>query len=173
METFDLSELFNTKSQAQDFSSRMAIVVKKVFETGFTPEGALLEQFGVAKKDAFMTILRNNGVNAESRLAIKTFIDKIQEHISALPTISLTLAFEPTEKTLQGLSRWFILNIKKQVLFDITVDTKLIGGAVISSGGRFLDYSIKPDFERIFRETFGPKPLAPIIPDPKSTSPTN
>ena len=102
METLDLSELFNTKMQAQDFSSRMAIVVKKVFETGFTPESALLEQFGITKKDVFMTLLRDNNVNAESRLAIKEFIDKIQEYIASMPIISLTLAFEPSEKTPTG-----------------------------------------------------------------------
>ena len=164
MESLDLSELFNTKAQAQDFSSRLAIVVKKVFETGFTPESALLEQFGIEKKDRFMTLMRNNNINAESRIAIKGFIDKIQEHIASLPTLSITLAFEPTERTLQGMSRWFILNTKKQMLFDVKVDPTLIGGAVIQSAGRFLDYSIKPDFERIFKDTFGYKPVvAPTV----------
>lgn len=173
MEILDLSDLFNTRMQAQDFAARMSIVVKKVFETGFTPEKALLEQFGIEKKDAFMTLLRDNNVNAESRLAIKEFIDKMLAHIGTLQTITLTLAFEPTEKTLQGLSRWFILNMKKQVLFDIQVDRNLIGGAAIQSSGRFLDYTIKPDFDRIFRETFGPKPPEPIIPDPKSVTVKN
>ena len=68
------------------------------------------------------------------------------------------------KKPLQGLSRWFILNTKKQALFDITVDRNLIGGVAIRAEGKYLDFSIKPDFDRAFRETFGPKPLAPVAP---------
>ena len=77
METIDLSDLFNTRAQAEDFSARLAIILKQAFATGFNPEKALLEQFGISKKEAFMTMLRNNNINPESRLAIKEFIEKM------------------------------------------------------------------------------------------------
>ena len=150
MDTLDLSALFSTKSQAVDFSQRLAIVVKKVFETSFNPETALLEQFGIEKKEAFMTILRDNKVNAESRLAIKEFIEKVQQKIELMPVISLILAFEPDFATLQGLSQWFILNTQKQVLFDIKIDKSIIGGASIYSNVKYLYFSIRPIFDKIF-----------------------
>ena len=126
--------------------------MKKVFETNFNPETALLEQFGIEKKEAFMTILRNNKVNAESRLAIKDFIEKVQQKIETMPVLSLVLAFEPDNATLQGLSQWLILNTNKQVLFDIKIDRTLIGGASIYSNGKYLDFSIKPVFDKVFDE---------------------
>ncbi len=158
MELLDLSELFTTKPEAEDFSNRLALIEKEIFETSFNPEKALLEQFGIRKKEVFMTTLRNNKINVESRIAIKEFIDKIQQKIASLTVISLVLAFEPTDQTLQGLSRWFVLNAKKQVLFEIKVDKSIIGGASILSGGRYLDYSIKPAFDRVFTEALTPKP---------------
>ncbi|MDO8270036.1 MAG: F0F1 ATP synthase subunit delta [Candidatus Levybacteria bacterium] len=153
MEVIDLSDLFNTRSQAEDFSARLELVAKEIFETGFNPEKALLSQFGITKKETFMNLLRNNNVNAESRLAIKEFIDKIQAKIASLPVMSMVLAFEPTDETLQAFSRWFILNTKKQVLFDIKIDKTIIGGAAILSNGKYLDYSIKPTFEKVMTNT--------------------
>lgn len=163
METLDLSELFTTKSQADDFASRLALITQKIFETGFNPEAALLEHFGIQKKDTFMTLLRTNHINSESRIAIKQFIEKIQERISTLSVISLVLAFEPNEIVLQSLSRWFIVNTSRQVLFDIKVDTNLIAGAAILSNGKYLDFSIKPHFDRIFQEVLTPKLVAPSV----------
>lgn len=158
MEKIDLSDLFNTKSQADDFSARLTIVLKKIFETGFHPEKALLEQYGIKKTEAIMTLLRNNNINPESRIGIKEFFEKVQEKVSTLPVLSLVLAFEPSEENLQAFSRWFILNTNKQVLFEIKVDTTLIGGALILSEGKYLDYTIRPSFEKIMNATlFGVK----------------
>lgn len=146
METIDLSDLFHTKAQADDFSARLSEIEKKIFETNFNPETALLEHFGIKKKDIFMTLLRNNKVNPESRLAIKEFIEKIQQKISSLSVLSIILAFEPKEETLRALSSWFVLNTNKQVLFDISVDRALIAGAAIYSNGKYLDFSIRSTF---------------------------
>lgn len=154
MDTIDLSDFFNTRPQAIDFSARLTTILKLVFAKEFNPEQILLDQFGIEKKDKIMTLLRDNGVNAQSRLDIKNFLEKIQAKINTLPVVSLVLAFEPKEATLQSLSRWFLLGMNKQVLFDIKVDKSLIGGAAILSNGKYLDYSIRPEFQRAFDQTF-------------------
>lgn len=152
METIDLSDLFHTKAQADDFSIRLGLITKKIFETSFNPETALLEHFGIKKRDIFMTMLRDNHVNPDSRLSIKEFIEKIQAKILALPVLSIILAFEPKEQTLQALSSWFMLNTNKQVLFDISVDPGLVAGAAIYSKGRYLDFSIRSVFNKSVQE---------------------
>lgn len=152
METIDLSDLFHTKAQADDFSIRLAAIAKKIFETSFNPESALLEHFGIKKKDVFMTLLRNNNVNPDSRIAIKEFIERIQAKILNLPVLSIILAFEPKEQTLQALSSWFMLNTNKQVLFDISVDPGLIGGVAIYANGKYLDFSIRSAFNKSVEE---------------------
>lgn len=156
MDEMDLSEFFNTKPQAEDFAARMQLISAQIFEMSFNPQSALLDHFGIKKKDAFMTLMRNNDVNGESRKAIKEFIDKIQIKISSLPVLSLVMAFEPKEETLQLLSRWFLINTKKQMLFDIKVDPALIAGAAIMSNGKYLDFSVRPAFERVFKEMTKP-----------------
>lgn len=154
MEQLDLSDLFNTKPQAVDFASRLEIILAKIFEKTFNPEKALLEQFGIEKKEALVTLMRDNNINMQSRLDIKAFLDKVQEKIKEMTVVSMVIAFEPKEETLQNLSRWFLTSVNKQVLFEIKIDRSLIAGAAILYQGKFLDYSIKPDFERIYQKTF-------------------
>jgi F0F1-type ATP synthase delta subunit len=96
--------------------------------------------------------LRNNNISPGSNSPLKDFFDKIREKVSSMPVISLTLAFEPGEETLKILSDWFPLNINRQILLDIKIDTNLIAGAYISFNGKYLDSSVRPIFDRTYKE---------------------
>ena len=152
MNTIDLSPFFQTKIQAADFSSRVATLAEKIYETDFNLEKALMDQFGLKKKDGFMTLLRDNKIASESNTALKQFLTQLQETIAALPVLSLTIAFEPTEKTMKALSEWFLINSNRQVLFAVTVDSRIIAGASISFNGKDQDFSIKAKFDQIVQE---------------------
>jgi F0F1-type ATP synthase delta subunit len=152
MEQFDLSDFFKTKAQANDFSIRLSAISEKIYETGFDLEKALMEQFGIQKKDKFISYLRNNKINLESSSALNEILTKIQEKISSLSVISLTMAIEPNGQMIKALSDWFFLNINKQVLFDIQVDPNLIAGSTITYGGKYFDFSIRSIFEDVIKE---------------------
>lgn len=148
----DLTPFFKTKAQATDFMTSMAAVASVIYETNFNLEQALLNEFGLAKKDKLIALLHANKINIENTQALKAFFTKIQDTTSKLPVLSLTIAFEPKEKDLQAMSEWFIMNIKKQMLFEVTVNQNLIGGAVINYKGKFMDASIKPHFDKILKD---------------------
>jgi F0F1-type ATP synthase delta subunit len=154
MEDLDLSFFFKTKIQAVDFFARLSTISEKIYGTGFNLEKVLIEQLGIQKKDKFMILLRNNNIQSNSNSALKDFIGKIQDKISSLPTVSLTIAFEPKEETLKNLADWFPLNIDKQVLLDIKVDPDIIAGAYVSYSGKYSDFSIKPVFDQIYKDGF-------------------
>jgi hypothetical protein len=158
MEEFDLSDFFHTKGQATDFSIHLATISESIYETGFDLEKALIEHFGTKKKDQFISLLRENKINIYSNSDLKTFFDKIQARIADLPILSLTVAFEPTEETFKLLSEWFLLNIHKEALLDITVDTKIIAGAKVSFNGKYSDHSIKTKFDQIFQDVLLNRP---------------
>jgi hypothetical protein len=148
MEELDLSYFFKTKDEALDFSTHLAIVSDKIFETGFNLEKVLSEQFGIQKKNQLINLMTKEGVSEQSQSALKEFINKVQNKITNLPTISMTIAFIPREKTLQVLSEWFMLN-HKQVLFDIKTDSNILAGATIFVNGRYMDFSLKPKFLQV------------------------
>jgi hypothetical protein len=161
MEELDLSDFFHTKSQATDFSVHLASISEEIYQTGFDLEKTLLKHFGMKKKDKFISLLRDNKINIYVNSELETFFAKIQKRIADLPTLSLVVAFEPTEETFKLLSDWFILNIKREVLLDIAIDTKIIGGATVSFKGKYVDCSIKSKFDQVFKEVLANKPQSP------------
>jgi hypothetical protein len=148
----DFSDFFRTNVQAVDFITRLANISEELYETNFNLEKALVEQFGIRKSDKFNELLRDNRIPPGSSAALKDFINKIQEIVSSLPVVSLTIAFEPEEETLKNIFDWFPLNINRQVLLDIKVDPNLIAGANIGYNGKCLDCSIKPIFDQTYSE---------------------
>lgn len=162
MDTPDLSKLVKTKAQARELIIRIASVSEQVFQTNFNLETALSEQFGMQKKDIFVAMMRNAGISEQKPSQIKNFLTKLQEQINALPVLSVSLAFEPTEKTLKILSDWFLLNVKRQVLFDITVDPSLIAGIAIHYNGRFLDFSVQDRIQVVIKAMLTESPTQPL-----------
>jgi hypothetical protein len=152
MENIDFSDFFKTNIGAVDFITRLSIISEEIYKTDFNLEKALAEQFGVQKKDKFNALLRDSKIPIGSNSALKDFISKIQEEISSLPVVSLTIAFEPEDETLKSLFDWFPLNINKRVLLDIKVDRNIIAGAYVGCNGKCLDFSIKPIFDQIYSE---------------------
>jgi F0F1-type ATP synthase delta subunit len=149
MEEIDFSVFFHTKAQANDFLIKLSSFSEEIYKNDFNLEKSLSDSFGVEKKDKFVIFLRNNNVNTASTADIKNFLDKLAEKITKLPVLSLTLAFEPNEQTLNILNEWFVINIKKQFIFDISINPNLIAGVVLNFNGKFLDYSINQKFDQI------------------------
>ncbi|HVF69185.1 MAG TPA: hypothetical protein VNA13_01325 [Xanthomonadales bacterium] len=168
MNQLDLTDFFQTKEGALDFTSRLATISEELYKSDFNLEKTLLEQFGIQKKERFLSILRDNNIEIESIAAIKKLISDILEKVGAFPVLSLKLAFEPNEKTLKTISEWFILNIKKQVLLDISVDQNLIAGCDISFKGEYVNFSIKPKFDAIVKDALTNNHI--VIPEEKPDS---
>jgi hypothetical protein len=151
MDQIDFSEFFSTKTESTEFLSGLTEVTDKIFQTDFHVEKALSEQFGINKSDRLLAIMRENTINTQSRDSIKKFLEKMQESIAALPVLSLTIGFDPKDKTLKSLSEWFLINVKKQVVFDFSIDPKVVAGATLTYNGKFFDFSIRPVFGRILK----------------------
>ena len=151
MDHIDFSEFFSTKAEANDFLRTLTSITDTIFQTDFHLETALAEKFGITVSDRLLSFMHENNINLQSRDEIKIFLQKMHDVISALPVLSMTVAFEPQERTLKALSEWFFINIKKQVLFDFTVDSKLVAGATLTYKGKFFDFSIRPVVERILK----------------------
>lgn len=157
----DLISFFTTKAQANEFSARLTAVAEKIYETHFSLEKTVASQLGITKSDKFLKLLREHNVRSDSPTEIKSFIATVQKTIQTLPVVSITLAFEPTDATLAALSDWFVINCKKQFLFDFTVDQRLIAGAIIKYNGTYLDSSSKAVFDKVVEEA-AKKKMQPI-----------
>lgn len=156
MDQLDLSDFFITKSQADDFSQRLTIILDAIYTTNFNLEKVLTSELGMRKKDACMKLLRENKIDESSTSGVQEFFKKIQETMSHFPLVLLTIAFEPTNETLTALSQWFLFTLKKHVILDIHTDRNLIAGATVTYNGRFKNYSLNSAFTDIVRRIITP-----------------
>lgn len=152
MQDLDLSAFFHTRAQANDFLVRLSNCSEEIYKNDFNFEKSLTDNFGLEKKDKLVSFLRNNNINTTSATDIKNFLDKLQEQITKLPMLSLTLAFEPNEETLNLINEWFAINTKKQFIFDITINPNLLAGVAINFNGKYLDYSVNKKFDKVLKD---------------------
>ena len=148
----DLSEFFITKNQANDFIQSLNKIIDKLYEVNFNLENSLANEFGIDKKDKFISLLRENRMNNASQDSLKEALENMQEVVRNLPTVTLTIAFEPNQETLKAFLQWFLFNLNKQVLIDIQVERALIAGATVNCNGKFKDFSVKPLFDEIIKQ---------------------
>jgi hypothetical protein len=153
MEQLDLAFFFKTKAEAADFSIRLAAITEEVYRTDFNLDQALIKHLGIQKKDKMTAMFRDNNINIGSNSEIMSYFAMIQEIITAMPVVTITMAIEPPEETLQAMSEWFLLNTNQQVLFDIRVDPKLIAGITLTFKGKYKDFSIRQMVERVIADT--------------------
>ncbi len=171
MNQLDLSDFFKTRSQAQDFVGRLTSILDMIFENDFNFEKTASEQLGMQKKDKLIVLARNNSINIENTQQVKEFISLILTKISSTPVLTLTIAFEPNEQVLQTLSEWCMFNIGSHVIFDINIDTQILGGAEMFFNGKHANYSIKPVFEKISNEILTNRDVHPTSDLSTSTPP--
>lgn len=149
MEQLDLTFFFKTKSGAADFAVRLAAIAGEIYNTGFNLDQALIRHLGIQKKDKMISLLRDNNINPGSNSELVQFFGKVQEKITTMPVVTITMAIDPPEETIQAISEWFVLNTSRQAVFDIQVDSRLIAGITLGYRGIFKDYSIRQTVERV------------------------
>lgn len=162
----DLSSLFLTKSQATDFIQRLSRVLEKVYTTNFSLDATLGEVLGITLKERILKIMREQQIELTNPSEIQNFLKKLQESISALPTVTLTVPFEPTEDSLRAFSEWFLLTLKKQFLITIEVDKSLLAGARVTYKGKFKEYSFREKFTAVMDQYLKEKAGQPLTAAP-------
>ncbi|PIY65448.1 hypothetical protein COY91_02465 [Candidatus Shapirobacteria bacterium CG_4_10_14_0_8_um_filter_39_15] len=80
----------------------------------------------------------------------QSFLISLKQNLQDLPVLSLTLAFPPDEKMIEKLSGWVKTNVTDETLLDFEINPEILGGALISFNGKYLDESLSKKMEEIF-----------------------
>lgn len=90
-------------------------------------------------KEAFLT----ETVTHENQAIVNKKVESLKDKLRTMPTIQLTLAFQPDEEAVQLFSDWVKTNVGPQTIIDLQFDKTIVGGALIVSGGQYKDYSVR------------------------------
>lgn len=100
---------------------------------------------------ALLASLAKNKIEKSSTQKMQDFITHLKEKIDSLKTVNVIIAIEPTEKIKDLFSAWAKDKYSKEVLFDVDVDERILGGAIIIDNGQYFDYSLLSKLDDIFK----------------------
>jgi hypothetical protein len=80
------------------------------------------------------------------------YLKDLQEALTKFNLLELKVAFEPTSSNIENIHNWARKNISEYIVLELIYDPKLIGGAIITYKGKYLDLSLVKKFDLAFKE---------------------
>ncbi|MCR4325176.1 MAG: F0F1 ATP synthase subunit delta [Candidatus Curtissbacteria bacterium] len=97
----------------------------------------------------FMRVLSDQGT---SRSKTSERLSELKKYLAGRTIVSLTLGFEPDEKFMSEVKKWLDREMGENILIDLSVNRKIIGGVQIIANDHFRDFSLS---SRLTTEVLG------------------
>lgn len=120
----------------------------------------LLASIYKTQKSAFDTVL-DSLVRVRTAMVIKKaasagidkkkFLEGLQKRLEKMGSVKLTLAFEPSKEITDEIHEWIKKNLAKDTLIETEVNKNILGGAIISFNGHFVDRSLDKSLNEYFK----------------------
>ena len=94
-------------------------------------------------------ILKEQQGNLNSREEQEDFLEQLKTHLKEIPQLKLTLAFSPSDNFLEEISQWLENETGQQIIIDLTVNPKIVGGAIIEYDGHYSNLALKKKIENL------------------------
>ncbi|KPJ73616.1 hypothetical protein AMJ48_00040 [Parcubacteria bacterium DG_74_1] len=82
----------------------------------------------------------------------KEEVSRLEKELRALPEIKLDIAFSPKDNFLNTISQWLQRELGQRTILDITVNPKVVAGAIIEYQGIWRDFSLAKKIDQLFSE---------------------
>lgn len=151
MEEFfeDIAKGITTKEESDILLEEIDMLERIIFKNTGTP---LSERAGKNIGGNFMAYLKKlekERLFPDSPNQQLSFFEKIKKYILEIPQIKLELAFEPSRYFLLKIKGWLKENARKDVIFDLTVNPRIAGGAVIECQGQYRNFSLAKKIDEL------------------------
>ena len=149
LKTADIN--IKTVEEKEELENYLELLEESVFKKdGFAQ--ALKDNVPVKYSSFIKELLDKNKVNLSDGESVKSAFDGLRSYLKNLIPINLTIAYSPSEKSLENIYNWVFKNIGENIILDIDIDSGLLGGAIITYKGLYGDYSFKKALEEGFEE---------------------
>ncbi len=148
-ETEELTKGIITKEDFVFFIEEIAIIENVIFKNPKTP---LLERLkGKIKEELRNKLekLEEKGIISNSPNQQIAFFSELKERLQKIPQVKLEIAFKPSRDFLLKLADWFKEKIHQRVILDLTINPKIIGGAIIEYQGSWRNFSLAKKIDKL------------------------
>ncbi|TSC75984.1 MAG: hypothetical protein G01um101430_154 [Parcubacteria group bacterium Gr01-1014_30] len=87
---------------------------------------------------------------------LKNEVDlKLEKKLKSLPEIKLEIAFSPKDNFLNKISEWLEKESGQKVILNLTINPKIVAGAIIEYQGNWRDFSLAGEIDKFFLSNHG------------------
>ncbi|NTV31611.1 F0F1 ATP synthase subunit delta [candidate division WWE3 bacterium] len=138
-----LFEDLNTAAELHNLISQIDELIESLFKFKESMDDKFDRCVSINYKLQVMQWVRESGVDIQDRVSVQRELTLLKKELSSIPTLKITIAYEPKGFQMKQLNSWLAQNFNRKILLDISVDTDIIGGALIQAGGYYKDYSLR------------------------------
>lgn len=84
--------------------------------------------------------------------SIEKYLTGLKSALENFGTLKLTLAFEPSDVSIDKFAEFVKRNIGEGIVIDLEYDSRILGGALITYKGEYRDLSLKRLFEDEYKQ---------------------
>jgi len=154
MKTFNYERIgqeVRTVDDLRYFSSRIDLLLVNLFQTNPTAfADTLKEKLPGDLSTLLDESLRDQQVALSERETLQHFFHGLKDYLTHLPVLQLTLAYHPTGEQAGKLSDWARQKTAKNVVLDFRYDPRVLGGAIVTYGGKYVDLSLKKRLDSVY-----------------------
>jgi F0F1-type ATP synthase delta subunit len=85
----------------------------------------------------------------ETKMSKSDILKKLRGELDNIELLRLSLAYEPSRKSVRNISRWVKANISNYVVIDTHYSKQVMAGCVVEYKGNYIDYSLKNEFKSL------------------------
>lgn len=97
-------------------------------------------------------VLENNNIAEGNTSVLKLFLEQLEKAVQSCKVLSVTIAAPANQQLVNKLSQYGKSQFGNTTIIEITVDPTIIGGAIVTYQGNYLDYSIKRKLDEYFKQ---------------------
>ena len=143
----EITDLAKTYDELNRILAEVDILSASCFESSQDSfEVSLDSKVRNSTSEAIKHLLDNYGLDKQNLLA------EIKKTLLVLSVLKLTLPFEPNKPFLDRIYAWVKDNLPGSYVLAINYDPAIIGGVVVSIEGKYLDCSLRKQFEENFKK---------------------
>lgn len=138
-----LFQVVRTKSDYETLLSEIDILQDSLYRTGETSyDNVLISKIRSTSASLFQTTAASKDIRKQLLLNIK-------KNLLLSKFVRLTLAFEPSNQSLETILAWIRKNVDEMAVLDISTEQNIIGGAIIEYQGKYMDMSLRKKLENL------------------------
>ncbi len=105
----------------------------------------------------FLERAEEKGIISKNPKQQNSFLKKLKEYLLSLPEVKLKIAFSPSSEFLEEINQWFEKELSVKVILDLTINPKIVGGAIIEYQGNWRDFSLRKKIDNLIEKLYYPR----------------